>query len=111
MLDINGKCIYEEDPTNVVQYLSKFGLQCPEFYNPAEFIAEVASGDHGAELLQNLAKTHENQYENYIESYKSKAQKLDKCLASLKCLLVSFRDPWLFGLRLSANIVIGLLIG
>ncbi|RWR98924.1 ATP-binding cassette sub-family G member 1-like protein, partial [Dinothrombium tinctorium] len=49
MLDINGKCIYEEDPTNVVQYLSKFGLQCPEFYNPAEFIAEVASGDHGAE--------------------------------------------------------------
>lgn len=42
-----GLCIYKGSSTNTLSYLSGIGLNCPEYHNPADYLIEVASGEHG----------------------------------------------------------------
>ncbi|KAK9870215.1 hypothetical protein WA026_006300 [Henosepilachna vigintioctopunctata] len=42
-----GKCIYQGSSRNVISYLSSFGLSCPRYHNPADYLLEVASGEYG----------------------------------------------------------------
>ncbi|CAG2117764.1 unnamed protein product, partial [Medioppia subpectinata] len=42
---------------NIVHHLSVVNLSVPEFHNPADYIAEIASGEHGEDSITRLA-TH-----------------------------------------------------
>ncbi|KAH8023527.1 hypothetical protein HPB51_014776 [Rhipicephalus microplus] len=42
-----GRCIYNGKVDNLLGFLTRHGLQCPQFHNPADYISEVASGDYG----------------------------------------------------------------
>ncbi len=53
-----GNCIYQGPPEQLVPTLSLVGLQMPNFYNPADYIIEVASGELGKQSLHLL--THYN---------------------------------------------------
>ncbi|KAF7490470.1 ATP-binding cassette sub-family G member 1 [Sarcoptes scabiei] len=61
IISYNGYCIYEGSPKNLLQHLSKVDLICPQFHNPADFIAEVASNEHGPKCLQKLIDLKEQQ--------------------------------------------------
>ena len=43
--DKNGQNLFNGPPAKLVTYLANFGLVCPENYNPADFVLDVANGD------------------------------------------------------------------
>ncbi|RWS25000.1 ABC transporter-like protein 12 [Leptotrombidium deliense] len=113
VLSSEGKCIYEGEPTAVVEYLSKFGLNCPAFYNPAEYIMEVACADFGTEVMDALSNAHDINFQQSLQNLNSPGVDLNELTKPKKypklshfwtltkrSFLITARDPWLFGLRL-----------
>lgn len=48
--------MYNGSPELLLSHLAKFGLHCPAFHNPADFIVEIASGDYTVQPINVLAK-------------------------------------------------------
>ncbi|XP_074037871.1 ATP-binding cassette sub-family G member 1 isoform X1 [Leptinotarsa decemlineata] len=42
-----GRCVYHGPTSSTVDYLSTFGLNCPQYHNPADYLLEVVCGEHG----------------------------------------------------------------
>ncbi|RWS00335.1 ATP-binding cassette sub-family G member 4-like protein, partial [Dinothrombium tinctorium] len=122
LLSIQGKCIYEGQPTQVIEYLSTFKLHCPQFYNPAEFAIEVACGDYGIEILKQLTLSQDKLFKNIfkLEKAEYRLEELIKMRkhANLQHLIIllhrsvinMFRDPWLFAIRFAAIVLIALFV-
>ncbi|RWS02966.1 ATP-binding cassette sub-family G member 1-like protein [Dinothrombium tinctorium] len=49
-----GKFIYDRSPRRIHEWLENFNMKCPEFFNPADFIIEIASGDYGQECIKSM---------------------------------------------------------
>ncbi|KAK5643178.1 hypothetical protein RI129_007023 [Pyrocoelia pectoralis] len=43
-----GCCIYQGSIKGVLPYLEDLGLRCPPYHNPADYLLEVANGEHGS---------------------------------------------------------------
>jgi ABC-type sugar transport system ATPase subunit len=70
---VDGKCIYQGTPKNLVSFLAEIDLVCPESYNPADYLLEIATdgyGDHN-DLLTKKIENGVN--ENYREPTKTTA--------------------------------------
>lgn len=99
-----GRCIYQGPPAAMTTFFQSFGLVCPQYHNPADFLIEVASGDYPRDLdslaqaAENLAlkrsiclDKNDNTDEKGIELYnlqnrKKVKQTSDNDLVSAKCL-------------------------
>lgn len=56
VLSLYGKCAFEAPPGEAIRRLEECGFCVPRNNSVAEFLAEVASGEHGDDKLQYLTK-------------------------------------------------------
>ncbi|RWS07223.1 ABC transporter sub-family G-like protein 1 [Dinothrombium tinctorium] len=54
-----GKCVYEGSPQDLVNELANYGIDCPPFYNPADFIIELAAGEYGIQTTSKLIQINQ----------------------------------------------------
>lgn len=54
-----GRCVYEGAPSDIIRYLSKFGLEVPPFSNVADYLVEASSGAEGLPVMKEMALEHE----------------------------------------------------
>jgi ABC-type multidrug transport system ATPase subunit len=54
VLSVDGHCVYNGPTDALIDHLSSFGLICPLYHNPADFMLEIASGDHGKQVIYNF---------------------------------------------------------
>ncbi|KAK2589086.1 hypothetical protein KPH14_001917 [Odynerus spinipes] len=54
-----GRCMYEGSPMKTVEYFSSLGLCCPKYHNPADYMIEVVTKEHG-DFNDQLAAVMEN---------------------------------------------------
>ncbi|XP_054168940.1 ATP-binding cassette sub-family G member 4-like [Oppia nitens] len=124
VISFDGQCIYQGSPTELISQLSAVGLNCPQFHNPADFIAEVASGEYGHEGIVKLAdnKKQADSLQPPISGPKtltlaqiSQTQSypilLHTWLLFYRSLLVILRDPMLTSLRFISHLVTAVFIG
>ncbi|KAK3927886.1 ATP-binding cassette sub-family G member 4 [Frankliniella fusca] len=80
-----GKCLYQGATKQLVPYLSAVGVPCPRYHNPADFVIELACGEHGEDRIDTLVagtdngksqRWFENQSEVVAERRKSEARRL-----------------------------------
>ncbi|XP_063235826.1 ATP-binding cassette sub-family G member 1-like [Bacillus rossius redtenbacheri] len=45
-----GRCFYQGDVAGLLPFLGQFGLHCPPYHNPADYLMDVATGDFGADV-------------------------------------------------------------
>ncbi|XP_014247464.1 ATP-binding cassette sub-family G member 4 [Cimex lectularius] len=55
-----GECLYQGSSTNLVPYLEHMKLPCPKYHNPADFVIELACGEHGKDKIKTLVHGTQN---------------------------------------------------
>ncbi|CAG2105000.1 unnamed protein product [Medioppia subpectinata] len=123
VLSLEGHCIYNGPSTQLLQYLNRFDLTCPQYHNPADYITEIASGDHGVDVIALLADEQKKATSDdlLVESSvkitkigrKSRKQKKSRELLKTwilfkRSLLISVRDPTDYMMR--ATTTAGILV-
>ncbi|GLV33101.1 uncharacterized protein CBL_10448 [Carabus blaptoides fortunei] len=53
-----GLCVYQGAGSDIVPFLDEVGLQCPIYYNPTDFIIDVASGEYGSYMDKMVILTN-----------------------------------------------------
>ncbi|RWS11522.1 ABC transporter-like protein 12 [Dinothrombium tinctorium] len=61
VLSCDGRCLYHGSVENLLPHLSRFGLHCPQFHNPADFLIEIATKEQGTECMDELANFERTQ--------------------------------------------------
>ena len=85
MLSSRGSIIFDGFPEHTTSALSSVGLACPSFYNPADFLVEVAAGDYGVEIIDKLAENANESAIALIDFLQNKQQKQGSRILTAKC--------------------------
>jgi len=133
----DGNCIYQGASENLITFFRELDLPCPETYNPADFLVELANNDYGLhnhrltekiENGNNLGYRHAealNNNNNNNSKYRNKenieiSSQPTKYAASylrqvyyLMCrlFLITSRNSSLFYIRIFIHLLVGLLFG
>ncbi|XP_025835276.1 ATP-binding cassette sub-family G member 1-like [Agrilus planipennis] len=69
-----GKCIYQGSIQQLLPHLASFGLYCPSYHNPADFLMEIAVGEHEVDLdkLSSVNDSEENHNKKALMTMKEK---------------------------------------
>ncbi|KAK8778884.1 hypothetical protein V5799_019775 [Amblyomma americanum] len=137
----DGYCIYQGAVRDLLTFFTANSLHCPAFYNPADFVIEVASGDYGDVKgdLVRYAERHSdpvpcsaapkslaNGGDDLIEPVTAIAPLLKQddhrlvttapCCVQMnvllkRCCLSLIRNPMVFHLRLATHLLVGVCMG
>ncbi|XP_069675336.1 ATP-binding cassette sub-family G member 4-like [Periplaneta americana] len=76
-----GQCIYQGSVQGLVPFLSSMGLECPSYHNPADYVMEVACGEHG-ECIPKLVMAVNNGKCNNLNQQQLAANAVETCIAN-----------------------------
>ena len=120
----DGQCIYQGSPTNLIQHLANVGLNCPQFHNPADYVAEVASGEYGNDGIVKLVNQKKQADLQMVPSSGKKSLTLAQLsqqhsyplflhtwLLFVRSLITILRDPMLTSLRFASHVGTAVFIG
>lgn len=126
---VNGQCIYQGSSRNLVSFLAEVDLICPESYNPADYLLEIANDGYG-ELNYRLTQEIENgKNKNYRETSKSMTSESDVSVKEVfnentsssfaqqvyqltfRNTLFNMRDKSFMIVRFAVHCYIGVLVG
>ncbi|XP_012266504.1 ATP-binding cassette sub-family G member 4 [Athalia rosae] len=55
-----GECLYQGAASQMVPYLDSVKLPCPVYHNPADYVIELACGEHGEDKIDTLVGAMQN---------------------------------------------------
>ncbi|XP_017775627.1 PREDICTED: ATP-binding cassette sub-family G member 4-like isoform X2 [Nicrophorus vespilloides] len=127
-----GYCIYQGKSMNTVSYLSRVGLHCPQYHNPADYLLEVANGEYG-NFTEKLAKFSTETNFRMLEPSDILVTEKEPCkdehskkttvliqapsewykfqILFQRCLIQLYRDWTVTQLKIALHAVIGVLLG
>ncbi|XP_058061132.1 ATP-binding cassette subfamily G member 4 [Anopheles bellator] len=50
----NGECMYQGCTNSLVPFLQSVDMPCPVYHNPADYVIELACGEHGEDRIQRM---------------------------------------------------------
>ncbi|XP_070503278.1 ATP-binding cassette sub-family G member 1-like [Chironomus tepperi] len=135
----DGNCIYQGAGENLIHFFRELNLPCPETYNPADFLVELANNDYGlhnhrltekiengnnlgyrhVEMLNNNNNSNSDSKHTKNENIQISSQS-KKYAASYfwqvyyimcRSYLITSRDSSLFYIRFFIHVLVGLLFG
>ena len=124
VISYDGQCIYQGSPTDLIQHLANVGLNCPQFHNPADYVAEVASGEYGNDGIVKLVNQNKQVDLQKVPSSGKKSLTLAQLsqqhsypiflhtwLLFIRSLITILRDPMLTSLRFASHLATAVFIG
>uniref|UniRef100_A0A336M1M3 CSON010477 protein n=1 Tax=Culicoides sonorensis TaxID=179676 RepID=A0A336M1M3_CULSO len=51
-----GRCLYQGATEKLIPFLDKIELPCPMYHNPADYVIELASGEHGPDKIDIMVE-------------------------------------------------------
>ncbi|XP_028040628.1 ATP-binding cassette sub-family G member 1-like [Bombyx mandarina] len=139
LLLANGKTLYAGPLRDIPGTLLKAGLSCPQYYNMADYLLEVASLNHPShQILESEARSYAIELRKNIQidisikngeesspeseallipypvkdSHTYTANSLQQCKALLwRCFIGAVRDVHITQIRLATHLVVALLLG
>lgn len=125
-----GRCCYQGSSSNLVKFLADCNMECPNSYNPSDFLMEIASGDYGLQNDQLVTAMKNGMNEDYRESrepcqvydfFQAKDKKsLQSSTTSTfnqirflmrRNLIIAHRDPANIWLRIFIHVFVAVLVG
>ncbi|XP_053613021.1 ATP-binding cassette sub-family G member 4-like isoform X2 [Plodia interpunctella] len=135
----SGRTLYCGPLTDIPETLGRAGFVCPQYYNMADYMLEIASGEHvgNLTLLENEAKSYSYEMRRIAKSdiheingkvlpaeaeglLSTKTSRSQDYTASSgqqlkalfwRCWISSLRDLHLTQIRLAAHLVVAMLMG
>lgn len=126
----DGSCIYQGSSKHLVSFLKDLDLICPETFNPADFLLEIANDDYGlqnkklSEYIQNGAESYQRSLRDTTCPNKIGLTPLELCDYTvigqfinqlrqllLRNFLISTRDKTLSLMRLAIHLIMAIFIG
>lgn len=126
---VDGHCMYAGASNNTVNYFAKQGLQCPRYHNPADYMLEVASQEHGDhnDRLITAAKKHcqrdQTPVRNFLKAQLSFASNKEGTTLNppsemmrfqillRRYVLLMYRDRTTTQIKILFHLLVGVLLG
>ena len=128
-----GRCIYQGRTDRLVQHLATFDLHCPPYSNVADYAMELANLEHDQDKLPALGAMQQQNFERNIRTIvATEVYDYERLTAAVnmssknsqrsvitypnwthtwqlteRSLLITIRDPLVFGLRFLSHLVVG----
>ncbi|KAL1509071.1 hypothetical protein ABEB36_003869 [Hypothenemus hampei] len=55
-----GKCLYQGGAQKMLQFFEDVQFRCPKFHNPADYVIELACGEHGQDKIDKMIERSDN---------------------------------------------------
>ncbi|VVC39402.1 ABC transporter-like,P-loop containing nucleoside triphosphate hydrolase,ABC transporter [Cinara cedri] len=122
-----GQCMYNGKSSQIVNYFSDLGFQCPIYHNPADYVIELSLGEYenSIDTLVNLVE-EQNQNDQHIPNQSGQSDDNEPVVYNReystkyfpelwilmhRSLLTTLRDHFLVNVRLFVHFVLGTMFG